>query len=84
MKEGMALQILETACFIEYEIRPGVEVPMDFYTARDFAYSIGLLKGKGELQENVTEPSSEMIERAFLECIEKYLKEEMAHLASIL
>lgn len=62
VKSGTSLQVLETTNFITHT---ELDAPMDFYTARDFAYDIGLLAGDGELQENVPEPPVEIVQFVF-------------------
>lgn len=61
---GTSWQALETTNFITL-CTDGFNGPMDFYTARDFAYEIGLLVGNGELQE-IEEPDFEIIYSAFV------------------
>lgn len=71
---GTTVGWLEATNFIVYTA-PGKEIPMNFYQARDFAYDIGLLAGKGELQ-NINEPPEAVIESRF----DKSKIEHIAHL----
>ena len=62
---GASLQVLETTNFIVC-VSAGVWMQMGFYQARDFAYKIGLLVGRGELRE-IKEPPGAVIEEAFMQ-----------------
>jgi hypothetical protein len=57
--------MLETSNFIVLEDGEG-RFPLGFYQARDLAYEIGLLKGEGELQESIEEPSPDFIKSLFV------------------
>lgn len=70
-KEGATYRVLETACWIKYE-----EVPMYVYDARDLAYKVGILQGKGQLTEPLPEVDADVVRLAFaekaLEIVEEY------------
>lgn len=78
LKVGVSLQILETMNFIEYDIMfsdgQSVRSPMNFYDARDFAHEIGLMKGKGKMQRDVTEIPDEVVRRKFASIMSKYFE----------
>lgn len=64
VRAGSSWQVLETMCFIVY-VGKDHRIPMGFYDARDFAYSIGLLAGNGELQD-IAPPAEGLVEATFL------------------
>jgi len=79
---GTSWQVLETSNFIVY-VTPTDKRPMSFYQARDFAYEIGQLVGRGELRE-VEEPSESTLEAAFAKVVEEYFDEQLRALLQIL
>jgi hypothetical protein len=83
IKQGTNAQFLETSNFIVYQ-RKGFTMAMGFYDARDFAYDIGLLAGRGEIQNNTEEPSNEVIENAYQKIATEYFQSEQEELAGIL
>ena len=51
-QKGMSYQVLETAMFIEVQDENGQTLGMfNFYDVKDFGYTIGLMRGEGELLE---------------------------------
>jgi hypothetical protein len=81
VKRGASLQWLETSNFLVYQ-GEGFVQPMDFYDARDFAYTIGLLAGEGEIQDGVEEPATETIEATYAGVAKEYLKSQLRELSS--
>ena len=62
---GTSWQVLETTYFLTFKYKKS-EVALSLYDARDFAYSVGLLHGEGEVNENFSDEKEEIIEIAFL------------------
>ncbi|MBI2058061.1 MAG: hypothetical protein HYT63_03745 [Candidatus Yanofskybacteria bacterium] len=60
--QGASLNVLETTCWIEYS-----KIQMYFYDARDLAYKVGILKGKGELVDPLPKIDHLVIDVAFAE-----------------
>jgi hypothetical protein len=63
-KRGMSLQTLETNSWIEGEV-DGRKIPLSFYDARDFAYMVGILAGRGELQNPLPNVDPSEVRLAF-------------------
>lgn len=80
IEAGTSWQALETTNFIVFisqdEDGKTRSIQMNFYQARDFAYEIGLMAGKGELQESVEEPPPDVIQRAFSKALGEHVKGE--------
>lgn len=74
LEGGTSWQMLETTNFITYtfdQFGTTYKGAMDFYTARDFAYDIGLMVGEGQFNENCDfnesdEASQSLIKLAFI------------------
>ena len=56
---------------------------MTFYQARDFAYEIGSLAGKGKLQELAEEPPKHVIEAGFIKATNENLAAELENLDKV-
>ncbi|MBI2676858.1 MAG: hypothetical protein HYX21_02860 [Candidatus Yanofskybacteria bacterium] len=60
--QGASLNVLGTTCWIEYS-----NILMYFYDARDLAYKVGVLKGRGELVDPLPKIDHQVIDVAFAE-----------------
>ncbi len=71
IKQGTTWQVLETMNYIQYELPIANGGPVlcaiDFYTARDLAYDLGILVGEGELADPLPPDNDQLINNAFLD-----------------
>ena len=83
VEEGTTWQVLESANFIVHTMQIGfekVDVPMNFYLAKDLAHSAGLLTDNGKLADPLPEVPSPFVEGYCLALYMVNTKKRLPHI----